>query len=272
MTDIVVHLPIPVLRRRQLVPKLLRSLHRAMLAHRTRRALEELPDNILKDIGLTRSDIPFVAGKLASGGGNPIHDTFDRLPRTVVECNAAPRRSPHGLLRLALVAVIVMSMLVIFSRAILAQNAQVERGKYLVALGGCNDCHTPGYFFGKPDPVRFLGGSEVGFEIPDLGVFHGPNLTPDQDTGLGKWSMVEIVTAITKGRRPDGRVLAPIMPWHAFANLTRQDANAIAAFLKSLPPVKNKVPGPFGPSEKPTSFVMKIVPPEIATMGDSAPK
>jgi hypothetical protein len=53
--------------------------------------------------------------------------------------------------------------------------------------------------------------------------------------------------------------------WHAFAHLTRQDVRAIVAFLKSLPPVKNKVPGPFGPSEKPTSFVMKIVPPETAT-------
>ena len=50
----------------------------------------------------------------------------------------------------------------------------VERGKYLVAFGGCNDCHTPGYFFGKPDMARYLGGSEVRFEIR-LGVFHGPN-------------------------------------------------------------------------------------------------
>jgi mono/diheme cytochrome c family protein len=109
--------------------------------------------------------------------------------------------------------------------------------------------------------ARFLAGSEVGFEIPGLGVFHGPNLTPDQDTGLGKWSSEEIVTAITKGQRPDGRVLAPIMPWHAFASLTPEDATAIAAFLKSLPTVNNKVPGPFGPNEKPTSFVMKIIPP-----------
>jgi len=51
------------------------------------------------------------------------------------------------------------------------------------------------------------------------------------------------------------------MPWRAFANLTQRDAEAIAAYLQSLPPVKNKVPGPFGPSETPTSFVMKIVPP-----------
>ncbi len=112
--------------------------------------------------------------------------------------------------------------------------------------------------------ARFLGGSEVGFEIPGLGVFHGSNLTPDKETGLGGWTKAEIVAAIQTGHRPDGRVLAPIMPWRAFASLTKEDANAIAAFLQSLPPVKNKVPGPFGPSEKPSSFVMKIVPPEEA--------
>jgi mono/diheme cytochrome c family protein len=138
---------------------------------------------------------------------------------------------------------------------------QVARGKYLVTFGGCNDCHTPGYFFGKPEMARFLGGSEVGFEIPGLGVFHGPNLTPDKETGLGNWSEQQIANAIQTGTRPDGRILAPIMPWKAFAELTKADALAIAAYLKSIPAVKNKVPGPFGPTEKPTSFVMKIVPP-----------
>lgn len=150
------------------------------------------------------------------------------------------------------------------SHGAVAQSSQLNRGKYLVTLGGCNDCHTPGYFLGKPDMARFLGGSEVGFEIPGQGVFYGSNLTPDRETGLGKWSTQEIVTAITTGKRPDGRVLAPIMPSHAFANLTPEDSTAIADYLKSLPPVNNKVPGPFGPKEKPTSFVMKVVPPETA--------
>lgn len=145
------------------------------------------------------------------------------------------------------------------------RTAQVDRGNYLVTLGGCNDCHTPGYFFGKPDAKRTLGGSEVGFEIPGLGVFHGPNLTPDKETGIGGWSEPDIVTALRTGKRPDGRELAPIMPWRAFARMTDADAHAIAAYLKSLPPVSNKVPGPFGPSETPTSFVMKIVPPAAAT-------
>jgi mono/diheme cytochrome c family protein len=138
---------------------------------------------------------------------------------------------------------------------------QIARGKYLTAFGGCNDCHTPGYFFGKPDMTRHLGGSEVGFEIPGLGVFHGPNLTPDKETGLGGWSDAEIVMAIQTGVRPDKRVLAPIMPWKALAQLTKDDAMAMVAYLRSIPAVKNKVPGPFGPKEKPTSFVMKVVPP-----------
>lgn len=141
-----------------------------------------------------------------------------------------------------------------------ADDAEVARGKYLVTIAGCNDCHTPGYFFGKPDMARFLGGSEVGFEIPGLGVFVGPNLTPDA-TGLAAWSNEQIVTALQTGVRPDGRQLAPIMPWHAFANFTKEDVTAIAAFLKSLPPVSNKVPDPVGPGQPVTTFMFRILPP-----------
>ena len=112
-------------------------------------------------------------------------------------------------------------------------ETQVERGKYLVTLGGCSDCHTPGSFLGHPDTARFLGGSDVGFAIPGLGVFVGRNLTPDPETGLGKWTTQQIVTAFTTGVRPDGRILAPIMPYEAFKSLTNADARAIAAYLKT---------------------------------------
>lgn len=159
-------------------------------------------------------------------------------------------------------AAVAATCLSLVATAAEAQSKAVERGKYLVAIAGCNDCHTPGYFLGKPDMARFLGGSEVGFEMPGLGTFHGPNLTPDKETGLGNWTDAQIVAALQEGKRPDGRMLAPIMPWHAFAQLTKEDVNAVVAYLRSLPPVKNKVPGPFGPTEKPTQFVMKIVPPE----------
>jgi mono/diheme cytochrome c family protein len=142
-----------------------------------------------------------------------------------------------------------------------AESSQLERGKYLVRLGGCNDCHTPGYFFGKPDTSRYLGGSDVGFEVPGLGVFVPPNLTSDKDTGLGAWTRHQIVTAIRTGVRPDGRTLAPVMPWQAFAELTDADADAIAEFLQSLPPVVHKVPGPFSPAEKPSLARMMVVPP-----------
>ena len=142
-----------------------------------------------------------------------------------------------------------------------ANDAQIARGKYLVTLGGCNDCHTPGYFFGKPDMSRFLGGSDVGFEIPGQGVFVGPNITSDKKTGIGSWTSEQIVKAIQVGERPDGRILAPIMPWHALATLTADDAMAIAAFLQSLNPVSNQIRGPFKPGEKVSTFMFRIVPP-----------
>ena len=142
-----------------------------------------------------------------------------------------------------------------------AYNA--DRGKYLVTVGGCSDCHTPGSFFGKPNMRKFLGGSDVGFAIPGLGVFAGPNLTPDKETGLGNWSEDQIITAFTTGKRPDGRILAPIMPYKALANLTKADTKAVAAYLRSLPPIHNKVAGPFGPSQKPSIFVMAVIPGEV---------
>jgi mono/diheme cytochrome c family protein len=137
---------------------------------------------------------------------------------------------------------------------------QVARGKYLVTIMGCGDCHTPGALLGKPDMAHMLSGSDVGFDIPGLGVFVGRNLTPDKETGLGTWSSEQIVTAFTTGKRPDGRILASTMPWENFATLTKEDAHAIAAFLHSLPPVKHAIPGPFGPTEKPTVLVERIVP------------
>lgn len=149
------------------------------------------------------------------------------------------------------------------SGAALADDAQIGRGKYLVTVAGCNDCHTPGALLGKPDFSRALGGSEVGFAIPGLGVFAGPNLTPDKETGLGNWTDDQIIAAITAGTTPEGRRLAPIMPYEALSHLTADDARAIVAYLRSLPPVKNKVPGPFGPKETPTTLVFVIVPGEV---------
>jgi mono/diheme cytochrome c family protein len=160
---------------------------------------------------------------------------------------------------LALAACASIAALCAMQHAASAES-QIARGKYLVNVAGCSDCHTPGSLLGKPDMSKFLGGSDVGFAIPGLGVFPGRNLTPDKETGLGSWTTKQIITAFTTGARPDGRILVPIMPYQALSKLTKSDAQAIAAYLKSLKPVKNVVPGPFGPSETPTTFVMSVMP------------
>ena len=143
-----------------------------------------------------------------------------------------------------------------------ADDAQIARGRYLVTIAGCSDCHTPGALLGAPDMKRYLGGSDVGFAIPGAGVFVGENLTPDQDTGLGKWSDGQIIAAIRTGKTPEGRDLSPVMPYAAFSHLADADAAAIAAFLKSLPPVNNKVKN-FGPKEPVTISVSAVLPANV---------
>ena len=160
--------------------------------------------------------------------------------------------------------ILAASLLALFgvsSQPVAAADPQIARGKYLVTIAGCSDCHTPGSLMGKPDMKQYLGGSDVGFAMPN-GVFVAPNLTPDKETGLGKWTTEEIIVALTKGERPDQRVLAPIMPYDELSSLTRSDALAIVAYLRSLPPVSHKVPGPFGPNETPSVFVMSVQPGE----------
>ena len=63
-----------------------------------------------------------------------------------------------------------------------ADDARIARGRYLVGIAGCSDCHTPGGMMGAADMKRYLGGSDVGFSIPGVGVYVGQNLTPDKAT------------------------------------------------------------------------------------------
>ena len=173
-------------------------------------------------------------------------------------------------MRVLVCAAVAATCLAITSTASARAN-QVARGRYLVTIAGCGDCHTPGHFLGRKDP-RFLGGSDVGFGIPGVGVFVAPNLTPDKATGLGTWTNQQIADAITKGVRPDGRLLSPIMPWKSFAHLTHRDALAIAAYLRTLRPVVHQVPGPFGPGEVPSVPVMTVVPPTLYATFKPPPK
>jgi mono/diheme cytochrome c family protein len=153
-----------------------------------------------------------------------------------------------------------------------ADDAQIHRGAYLVTIAGCSDCHTPGALTGHPDKTRYLAGSDTGFAIPGEGVYVGQNLTPDKETGIGAWSSADIVTALRTGKRPDGGALSGVMPFAAFSHLTDQDAEAIAAFLKSLPAVQNKAPGPFKPADKVTVLVSTVLPPGVYNAMPAAQK
>jgi mono/diheme cytochrome c family protein len=139
---------------------------------------------------------------------------------------------------------------------------KVKRGEYLATIMDCGGCHTPGHLRGKPDLGRYLAGSDVGFEIPGLGIFYPPNLTPDRETGLGAWSAAEIINAVRNGARPDGRALAPVMPYHSYARLSDEDAEALVAYLKSLKPIRNQAPAITGPTEKPKAPFLRVIVPE----------
>jgi mono/diheme cytochrome c family protein len=137
----------------------------------------------------------------------------------------------------------------------------VVRGRYLVSIMSCNDCHTPGTFYGAPDTLRRLSGSDLGWVGP-WGVVHARNLTPDSTTGIGKWTSEQIVTALRTGNTPDGTQLAPIMPWQNFANvLSDDDAMAIASYLKSLPPVTHQNLDRIPPGGKLTGANIQFPPP-----------
>ena len=141
-----------------------------------------------------------------------------------------------------------------------ADEADVRRGAYLASIMDCGGCHAPRDAGGAPIEGGGLSGGTIGFEVPGLGVFWPPNLTP-HETGLAGWSTAEIVAAIRSGTRPDGRTLAPAMPWSNYSHLTDDDAAALAAFLQSLEPVEHQVPAPAGPGATgPAPFFQLVSP------------
>ncbi len=136
---------------------------------------------------------------------------------------------------------------------------KLAEGKRLVAITGCNDCHTPGALYGAPDMARELAGSEVGWVTP-AGTAYASNLTPDVETGAGRWSEEELATILRTGHRPDGTPLLPPMPWQNTTHLTDREMRALVAYLKSLPPVKHKVPAALPPGVAATSGPSIVIP------------
>ena len=152
----------------------------------------------------------------------------------------------------------------------------VELGGYLVSSMGCHDCHTPwklGPRGPEPDMSRALTGHPEDLKMPPApalppgpwiasfaatntawagpwGVSFTANLTPDKETGLGDWTEAQFIAAIRTGKHQGkGRAILPPMPYPAYANLVDEELKAIWAYLRSLAPVKNRVPQPIDPPE-----------------------
>ena len=142
----------------------------------------------------------------------------------------------------------------------------IARGKYLVLIQDCNGCHTP-FKMGEPDLTRMFMGHPVGEKITapptkqagwataisdtntawstPVGVAFTSNLTPDKTTGIGNWTEDMFVKAIRTGKHLGaGRAIMPPMPWKMYSNATDADLKAIFAYLKTVPPIVNKVPDP----------------------------
>jgi mono/diheme cytochrome c family protein len=147
---------------------------------------------------------------------------------------------------------------------VVAQNAeftqeQTDHGRYLVTLLGCGSCHTNGALVGQVRSDQLLAGSDWGIAYTNPlaetnpGVVYPANLTPDPETGIGTWTTAQIVAMITTGMDNHGDQTLPVMPWPAYRAIQPEDALTIAAYLKSLPPVRHQVPADVRPGQRATS-------------------
>lgn len=155
-----------------------------------------------------------------------------------------------------------------------ADSEKVARGKYLVTTSGCNDCHTP-WMVGpggpQPDMSRMLSGHPEQLALPPAprlpdgpwvvtvagtntawsgpwGVSFTANLTPDKETGLGRWTFRNFKDTIRTGRHHGrGREILPPMPIQMYKNFTDADLEAIYVYLQSIPAISNRVPEPLAP-------------------------
>jgi mono/diheme cytochrome c family protein len=111
----------------------------------------------------------------------------------------------------------------------LAQAGDAKRGEYLAKAGGCVGCHTED----KQDAAPFAGGRAL--KTP-FGTFYGPNITPDQNAGIGRWTEADFVRAMRLGDRPDGANYFPAFPYTSFTKITDSDLKDLWAYLRSLKP------------------------------------
>ena len=155
----------------------------------------------------------------------------------------------------------VLALSLAAAPALHAQDSQVERGKYLVGITGCHDCHSPkvpGTM--KPVPDLILSGRPQTTKVPsaspgevhaseDLTAWTGgwgqtvaSNLTPDPATGLGmRYNEAKFIQTMRTGKKPEGIAILPPMPVDVYVNMKDDDLKAIYAYLKTIKPIRNPV-------------------------------
>jgi mono/diheme cytochrome c family protein len=139
------------------------------------------------------------------------------------------------------IAAALVLMLLLPAAAAATDEDAVTRGEYLVRAGGCFSCHT------APGGQKLAGGRAL---ATPFGTFYSPNITPDPDTGIGRWTDAQFLRALRDGVRPDGANYFPVFPYPSFTGITDSDALAIKGYLFSLPAVRRQnrphdVPFPF---------------------------
>jgi len=130
----------------------------------------------------------------------------------------------------------------VFSPVAVGQDARlIERGAYLMnSIVACGNCHVRRDQDGRPLPALGLSGGML-FDEEPFKAYAG-NITPDPETGIGKWTDAQIIRAVREGIRPDGTVIGPPMPFEFYRGISDADAQALVAWLRAQPPVKNVVP------------------------------
>ena len=123
----------------------------------------------------------------------------------------------------------------IAASSLLPHTPDLVNGREIFYAGGCASCHAVP---GNEDRTRLGGG--LGLKSP-FGTFYVPNISPDPDDGIGRWTEADFVTALLRGTSPDDRHYFPAFPYGSYQRMKPGDARDLFAYLKTLPPVKGHV-------------------------------
>jgi mono/diheme cytochrome c family protein len=125
------------------------------------------------------------------------------------------------------IGAVTLAIALVAAGEVAAQIGSAERGKYIFDAAGCVECHT------EKGGALLAGGGPL--RTP-FGTFYAPNITPDPEHGIGKWSEADFIRALREGKSPDGQHYFPIFPYPSYTKMTTQDMRDLKAYLATVPP------------------------------------